>query len=379
MKLKAFGALAVLALATTGVAQAQTAGSGPAKATTGSSAYDGRWYVAPTVGGYYNDTARDTNSRQLYYGIGFGKFINDFTSVDFFVDTTSRRVDYSGNHWKNYNIGLAARFYAGGWNDWRPYALFGAMGSLHNDPGANGWSPAVEAGVGLSKTLNENMDLRMETGVRYDHDYKSLPNPGYTDYFLGLSLVSRFGAAAPPPAPVAPPPPKPVAPPPPPKPSCSELDSDHDGVNNCDDKCPNTPPGTIVGPDGCPQKVVIELRGVHFKFDRPHIGETKIKPTLQDASEGVNLLDQAVDTLKRYKDVRVKVAGYTDSIGTAAYNQALSMRRARIVYNYLVDHGVSPKELEGPVGHGENDPVASNATAEGRSRNRRVELQVQNQ
>ncbi len=53
-----------------------------------SSNFDGRWYIAPTIGGYYNDTDRNTNSRQIYYGLGFGRFISPNTSIDVFVDRT---------------------------------------------------------------------------------------------------------------------------------------------------------------------------------------------------------------------------------------------------------------------------------------------------
>ncbi|HEU4669961.1 MAG TPA: OmpA family protein, partial [Dyella sp.] len=196
---------------------------------------------------------------------------------------------------------------------------------------------------------------------------------GYGDWFLGFSIVSRFGA---PPAP-----PAPAVAPPPPKPDCSTLDSDKDGVNDCDDKCPATAAGTIVGPDGCPQKVVIDLRGVNFKFDYPKKGHVKAdeigKALAEPTADSLSILDQAVDTLQRYPQVKVMVAGYTDSKGTEQYNQALSERRAQIVYDYLTSHGVDASRLEGPVGHGENDPVDTNDTDAGRARNRRTELQVQ--
>ncbi len=348
------------------------------------SGYDGRWYLAPTVGGYYNDTDRNTSSRQVYYGLGFGKFVSPNASFDVFFDSTSRQEDRRpgwAGRWFNNNVGVAGRFYAGDWNAWRPYALVSAMGSYHNDSGDKSWSPAAEVGVGLSKTLSKNFDFRVEGGYRYDFDngsQTSSNNPdgshnGYGDWLLGVSLVARLGQPpAPPPAPAA-------APAPPPKPTCDQLDSDNDGVNNCDDKCPNTASGTIVGPDGCQQKVVIDLRGVNFKFDRPKPNETDIAPTLQEpTSQSMSILDQAVDTLKRYPQVKVEVAGYTDSIGTASYNQKLSQRRAKIVYDYLTSHGISEDRLEGPVGHGENNPIDTNSTKAGRARNRRTELQVQN-
>jgi OmpA-OmpF porin, OOP family len=358
--------LIALALGGVGAAHAQDTTAG---ATTPS--YDGRWYIAPTVGGYYNDTDRNTNSRQFYYGLGFGKFINSYTSIDLFFDRTKRDVDNSlgGGTWANNNYGVAARFYYGDWNAWRPYALVGVMGSYHQNASDRGWAPAAELGVGVSKTVTDSTDVRVEAGYRYDWDDKTQPSQnGYGDWFLGFSIVSRFGepAAAPAPAPA----PAPVAP------DCSKQF--RNGVNLCDNKCPDLPEGTIVGPDGCPQKVVIDLRGVNFKFDRPKKGETDIKKALAEpTADSVAILDQAVDTLTRYPQVKVTVAGYTDSVGKDAYNQDLSERRAKIVYDYLTAHGIPASRLEGPFGHGKNDPIGDNGTDAGRAQNRRTELQVQ--
>ena len=351
-----------------------------------SSSFDDRWYIAPTVGGYYNDTDRNTNSRQVYYGLGVGKFFTPNLSVDVFFDRTKRDIDNNagGGHWFNNNYGVAGRFYIGEWTAWRPYVLGAVMGSYHHNPSSRSWSPAAELGVGLSKTITDSSDFRVEAGYRYDWDDKTTDNQngpngnrstqnGYGDYFLGLSIVSRFGA---PPAPPAPP----VAPPPP-TPDCSTLDSDKDGVNDCDDKCPATPSGTIVGPDGCPQKVVIDLRGVNFKFDYPKKGKVNAdqiaRSLAEPTADSISTLDQAVDTLKRYPQVQVSVAGYTDSVGTDAYNQGLSERRSKIVYDYLTSHGIDASRLQGPIGHGESDPIGDNSTDAGRAQNRRTELQVQ--
>src|SRR3546814_17213882 len=99
-------------------------------------------------------------------------------------------------------------------------------------------------------------------------------------------------------------------------------------VCSSDLKCPATTTGTIVGPDGCAQKVVIDLRGVNFKYDRPKVGETDISKSLAEPSaDSVALLNQAVDTLQRYPQVKVLAAGYTASKGTDEYNQILYERR----------------------------------------------------
>ena len=376
MKRKGLYFLIALALGGVGAVHAQDTAPAPADSapSMSSSSYDDRWYIAPTVGGYYNDTDRNTNSRQVYYGLGVGRFISPNASIDLFVDRTSRDVDGGRGHWSNNSFGVAARFYAGDWNAWRPYLLAGVMGSNHHNYGDQGFSPAAELGVGLSKTITDSSDIRFETGYRYDWDDKSQPSQdGYGDWFLGFSIVSRFGE--PPAAPA------PAAAPPPPQPDCSTMDSDGDQVNDCDDKCPATPAGTIVGPDGCPQKVVIDLRGVNFKFDYPKKGHVKAdeigKALAEPSADSIAILDQAVDTLQRYPQVKVTVAGYTDSKGTDAYNQSLSERRAQIVYDYLTAHGIDASRLEGPIGHGENDPVDTNDTDAGRARNRRTELQVQ--
>ncbi|MFC4762578.1 OmpA family protein [Dyella koreensis] len=370
MKRKGLYFLIALALGGVGAAHAQDSTAGASAPSTSTSSYDDRWYIAPTVGGYYNDTDRNTNSRQIYYGLGVGRFFAPNLSVDLFIDRTKRDIDnkIGGGKWSNNNYGVAARYYFGAWDAWRPYLLGGVMGSYHHNRFDNDWAPAAELGVGVSKTITDSADIRAEAGYRYDWDDKSQPKKnGYGDWFLGFSVVSRFGAPAA--APVAAPPPAP---------DCSKLDSDGDGVNDCDDKCPNTPAGTIVGPDGCPQKVVIDLRGVNFKFDRPKKGEKDIKKSLAEPSaDSIAILDQAVDTLNRYPQVKVTVAGFTDSVGKDAYNQSLSERRAQIVYNYLTTHGVDASRLEGPIGHGKNDPIDSNDTDAGRARNRRTELQVQ--
>lgn len=77
--------------------------------------------------------------------------------------------------------------------------------------------------------------------------------------------------------------------------------------------------------------------------------------------------------LQRYPNSVVRVVGHTDNTGSAAYNQQLSERRAQAVTNILATNGVSGRRLAA-IGAGENEPIASNLTAEGRQLNRRVEI-----
>lgn len=77
--------------------------------------------------------------------------------------------------------------------------------------------------------------------------------------------------------------------------------------------------------------------------------------------------------LKQYPNSVVEVVGHTDNTGSAAFNQTLSLQRAQSVSNILVSNGVPSNRLV-PIGKGEDQPVASNLTEEGKAQNRRVEV-----
>src|SRR5690606_40616537 len=74
---------------------------------------------------------------------------------------------------------------------------------------------------------------------------------------------------------------------------------------------------------------------------------------------------------RRSSDLRIEVAGYTDSTGSDAYNEALSQRRAETVHRYLVERGVTNTLTA--RGYGERDPIADNGTEQERAQNRRVD------
>ncbi len=87
------------------------------------------------------------------------------------------------------------------------------------------------------------------------------------------------------------------------------------------------------------------------------------------------VLDSVVLVLQEFDKTLIVVAGHTDSTGSNSYNQALSERRANSVASYLRSRGVVDARIE-PVGFGEDHPISTNATPEGRSLNRRVELSL---
>jgi outer membrane protein OmpA-like peptidoglycan-associated protein len=107
------------------------------------------------------------------------------------------------------------------------------------------------------------------------------------------------------------------------------------------------------------------LNNVYFNFDK-----TDLLP------ESNQELDKLYDLLKSLKKVRVTILGHTDSMGTEAYNKALSENRALSVQEYLLDKGFDPQYIKA-IGYGFAKPVAPNATPEGRKLNRRVEFILQ--
>ena len=138
------------------------------------------------------------------------------------------------------------------------------------------------------------------------------------------------------------------------------LDSDGDGVPDYMDQCPDTPAGADVNALGCEADIV--LRDVNFEFDSATL-----------TSQAEMILDDVASKLAANENVRVRLEGYTDSIGSEAYNKDLSQRRAQSVKDYLISQGISANRMRA-IGYGEEQPIATNETAAGRAENRRVEL-----
>lgn len=151
---------------------------------------------------------------------------------------------------------------------------------------------------------------------------------------------------------------------------CPDVDNDKDGIPDSQDKCP-TFPETVNGfkdDDGCPDELPTKiskkmiLRGVNFK-----LGSTEL------TEESYSILDQVYNSLEAFSEVRIEVSGHTDNIGADRYNKILSQDRANSVRNYLISRGVPPNRIIAK-GYGEERPIASNRTADGRAENRRVEI-----
>jgi OOP family OmpA-OmpF porin len=109
----------------------------------------------------------------------------------------------------------------------------------------------------------------------------------------------------------------------------------------------------------------VSLADILFDFD---------KATLRRDVE-FNLVKIAT-ILNQFPEMKIVIEGHTDSVGTEEYNLGLSQRRAKAVFEFLISQGVAEERMSWE-GYGESRPVADNDTEEGRQRNRRVDLVIQ--
>jgi outer membrane protein OmpA-like peptidoglycan-associated protein len=143
-----------------------------------------------------------------------------------------------------------------------------------------------------------------------------------------------------------------------------------------------TAAGAIIGDYMSKQKKELEkVPGADVQQVGDELVVTFQSPILFDTDSSVlkpearTLLNDIAGVLQKYPDTDVIVKGHTDDTGSEAHNQQLSERRAQSVRNYLVTLNVSAARLNA-LGFGETMPVASNSSADGRTQNRRVELQI---
>ena len=157
-------------------------------------------------------------------------------------------------------------------------------------------------------------------------------------------------------------------------------DEDDDGVFDRRDRCPDTPANTPVEHHGCPRpqypggvkEPVIEAQVITLS-DADDVLFATNQSDLTPAAK--SQLDALMTRLQGADVASIKVVGHTDNVGTDAYNQALSERRANSVADYLLSQGVAPNKVTSE-GKGESEPVADNETEEGRAKNRRVDLHI---
>jgi len=360
------------------------AAAAPAQAepVANSTFMDDRWYIAPF--GSFIQTGGDRNANAGWGGgMAFGKIINEYFNVEVkgFWNGWNHNGGVDGIHAPGVTYRGGRSDYTGGTvdlqyyfmrDDFSPYVVFavgGANTSRRNQGDVNGnpvsWGRSsagfvFEAGAGATYELADNFLLRADARYRgttaqgittpYGNTYN--PVGVYNDLVVNVGFEIPLGdkptsAAA---APVV-------------ADACASRDSDNDGVNDCDDKCPGTAAGTKVDDQGCP--IVMELKGVNFHYDSAEL------------TEGAkHILDGVVEQLVAMPTKKdIEVAGYASfegHKGKEQHNLHLSQRRSESVAHYLRKKGISNKLFA--KGYGTQFPIADNNTEAGRVKNRRVEL-----
>ncbi len=261
-----------------------------------------------------------------------------------------------------------------------PYVAAGLGGiTLDPDNGSSETDFLVNYGAGVKLFVTENVAIRGDVRHLYvfdDPDNNLLFSAGLLYQLGGVEPAPMVRAAAP-------------------------MDSDNDGVLDSDDRCPGTPQGTPVDRFGCPEKpapaatavvtdsdgdgvpdsrdacpgtprgVIVDDKGctlsmeihIEFPFD-----SAEIPATYKDE------LKKAAQFIQENPAPKILVAGHTDSIGEAEYNQKLSERRAAAVRQYLIDNYNISRDKLVARGYGESRPIATNETSAGRQQNRRTEI-----
>ncbi|HEX5670031.1 MAG TPA: OmpA family protein [Sulfuricurvum sp.] len=227
----------------------------------------------------------------------------------------------------------------------------------------------ADAGAGVKVGLTDQLSLKLEAIKMLKFNDFNWDN----NLLIMAGLNFAFGEKAQPAAPVPEPAPEPVvAPTPAPAPVIAapaaevcpvNVDSDHDGVFDPQDKCPNTPAGFKVDGDGCPLKATLHLNFITNGSTVDAAGTAKIK--------------EFAAFLKESPAYKATIVGHTDSTGSDKHNQKLSEKRAETVKTMLIDQGVEANRLTSS-GEGEKMPVASNKTKQGRAENRRIEIELCN-
>lgn len=140
------------------------------------------------------------------------------------------------------------------------------------------------------------------------------------------------------------------------------LDSDGDGVIDCEDKCPNEK-GSKEN-NGCPDWTDIQISTLYFDLDKADL-----------RAEGQAELDKLVQTLSASKEYNIVVGGHACDLGSNKHNMELSEKRAQAVVKYLLSKGVNNAYV-GSNNYGEDKPAVPNTSETNREKNRRVEWEV---
>ena len=313
---------------------------------------DYKYEITPLIGGVFTEGNLDLDRNYANAGLslGFNQFDSFIDQVELGFLRSIEDVNYDGT---NSDTGITRVFT----NlikeypltaDASLYTLVGAGVEIFDNE-ANGNEDGLfgNYGAGIKYKIAEELSLKFDVRhvIEADHGDNNLL------YTLGFAVpfgeVAKAAPVVEKPAPVETP--APVAAP---------KDTDGDGVIDNLDECPDTMKGAKVDTVGC-----MTLINLNINFDTD-------KSVIKDSYN--SRIAEFAKMMKANPKLKASIEAHTDSVGSNAYNQKLSERRAASTVKALTDLGVDSTKIKA-VGFGETRPVASNETVEGRAENRRVE------
>ena len=363
----------------------------------------GDFYVSP---GLILNTGPDTrrvghDDSEFGVGLILGYGLTDRWSLELLGGTVDSDFDIAlGSGEDNvdvYSLNVLYQLKSSG--AWRPFLLGGVGHSSYDfeDVRSDVSDGNVNAGIGVFRQLSDQIAFRAD--VRGVHSNRA----GGVEPFAFVGLTGFFGNTSGAFAPAdadgdgvrnkddqcpTTPPGRVVD-----ERGC-ELDGDNDGVVDHDDQCPNTPAGVAVDErgcapdddgdgvpnyrDDCPDSAPgarVDERGCYIELEEEVTIDMNIEFDVDKAQirpDHLSEISRAVDFLRQYPNTQAVIEGHTDSDGASDYNQALSERRAKAVYDYMVQEAEISASRLSWAGYGESQPIESNDTAAGKQRNRRV-------
>lgn len=334
----------------------------------------GQWYINPMIGYQWFDSERDLDD-DASIGIGLEYQYNKQwgTEIKYLISSLDEDSGIPGNDADLSQIIVEGMYYLTdlGNEQFKPYLAAGlGRAEFDYDETSKDKDAMILAGAGFKYAWNEQWTTKTDYRLVGNDDDADLEN------MLTIALNYALGKPAAKPAPAAP------------------ADSDNDGVIDANDQCPNTPPGVQVdsrgceldsdndgvvnSKDQCPNTVAgakVDAVGCAVKLTSTE----SISIDITFATDSDVVTDQfkgevqkVANFMRAYSTATGVIEGHTDDTGAADYNQDLSQRRANSVRNMLItEFGISADRLQAK-GFGEGSPIATNATREGRQKNRRV-------
>ncbi len=293
----------------------------------------GSFSVTPFIGGYVFEGNEYDNEDTYAAGLRAGyNFTQNIGMEAFFNYVPTNNKDWNDdNEMELFGYGLEGLYHFMPESRFVPFLAVGVGGihydALPEDP-ANKDKFALDYGAGFKYFVTDNIALRAD--VRHIIPF----NERYNNLLYSVGLAFAFGGE------------KKVV------------------ETKVEEPLPPPPP-----PPPAPKPVIIEkgrqTLDVKFDFDKATIKEGYYKD-----------IDDLVNVMKDYPDLNVVIEGHTDNIGKAEYNKKLSQERADAIKKYMVEKGGIDAARIDAQGFGDERPVDSNDTKEGRANNRRVEAAV---